>query len=76
MNMKGGDDCLPHLVLNGVEFIGKFPHVVIVDEGHRADGLLVRFPFGLDEKIANQIPQGFGPVAVTLLFDEPVKTFQ
>ena len=76
VDVQGGNDGLAHIVLDGIEFVGKFPHVVIVDEGYRTDGLFIGFPLGFDEEIPDEIPQGLGPVTVPLILDEPVETLK
>ena len=54
--VQGGHDSTPHLVLDVGQGIGKFPDMVIVDQGHRADGLHIGFPLPLNQIVPYEIP--------------------
>ena len=76
VHVEGRDDGGAHLVLDGVQFVGKLSNVMVVDQGDGADGLLVRLPLSLHQKIPDEVAKGFGAVTVPLLFDEAVETLQ
>jgi len=59
MHMCRGQNQIVIIVLSVSQFLAQPGQVVIVDESHRADGLLIFLPFDLDQPFANHVADEF-----------------
>lgn len=77
MNMQRGN----YLIMMGMlmigQFIGKITHMMVIDERHRADGLLILSSATfLNERRPDQVANGLGTIHITLLFYQLIKILQ
>ncbi len=77
VDVQRGDDLLVVGVLVLGELVGKIGRVVVVDERHGADRLvLADLPLLFDERVSNEVADRLGAVHVALIGDEGVEALE
>jgi hypothetical protein len=56
--------------------IGQIVNVMIVDDRNRADRLAIVAPFARDERVSDEIANGFGAVRVVLVGNVPIEVVE
>jgi hypothetical protein len=73
MDVRGCQDHCSSRMLNLGQLLREIRNVMIVDQRQRSDDRLVRFNNRRKQRIAYQIPESFGAIAVSALGNEPVE---
>jgi hypothetical protein len=76
MHVHAGYHQMLIIVLNTGELVCEGADVVVIDDRDSPDRFFIRVPLLPNQIVPNQIPDGFGAVAVALLGYQPVEVIE
>lgn len=64
MNVRGGEDRMNMIVLQGRQFVTDSARMVIVDQRYRAKDFLIALPFPGHQFVADHVPHELGAIGI------------